>query len=461
MSKFGRSISALLKDFHQLRSTGRPTFEAVSVLAKEAMLNPRGVQAVSQLVPIIQTLNTRRLDERKIISCIVNTSLKNVTEMIKENDASSLKSIIVWASDDQFLHFLSAVNDYMTQLHLGGITDIPPALVQVLPEIEGRMIRTSSMTPETVDIIATTVARLKLANVDIFKQLVKEILVWPKEEMEKNLKPAVVLKLIREMGWAGCTHSDFLHAVIPLFSRFRNYQAMSSVWILAGGLDKRIVEYCMSAIRRDYDRRNDVSHSHSIGIESHCAIIRRLVTCGFFEEAMELFSHFPPTDYLNLTSKNAVSQIQRLFLASFVDPVTVPVEKIAFLKPDGVKHELTFSTFRGGEQSSYIHTLAVTALNGLKVEHISELVDEPTQLVVDIYVPSKNLAIEVQGPSHYITDLKTGERRLRPEDDFKISVLKARGYQVAILSIHDFGRNNATRNAENCIAELLSRYPDS
>jgi very-short-patch-repair endonuclease len=101
----------------------------------------------------------------------------------------------------------------------------------------------------------------------------------------------------------------------------------------------------------------------------------------------------------------------------------------------------------------------VSALKRLKEVHVSEYVDEPTQLTVDIYIPDRNLVIEVQGPSHYITDLKTGQTHLRQEDEFKLSVLKKRGYNVELISIHDFGRKNATRNADNMIGDIVNRWP--
>ena len=432
-----------------------PSFDKVSVLAKEAMETPQGVQALALLVPLIQKVKTRRFDERKIVACIVHASLQGVPDLIRSGDVDSLKGIIRHASDNQFLEFLVALNDYMTNLHEKKRDDLPVSLVHTIPEIEDRIVR-AQLSADAVPIVVNTIGRLKLANLAVFRVVVAEIL--KPAELNRGITPAIALKLVREMGWAGCMHSDLMERITPLFERFRNYQAMTSVWMLGGGLDPRIVEYSMKAIRRDFEKRTDSSHAHAITVDGHCGIIRRLVACGFFKEAMELFSHFPPDAYTGMSSGNAVSQIQRLFLSSFLDPVTVPPEHVAFLKPDSVKHELTFSTTR--EQSSYIHTLAVNALVGLNVPHVSELVDEPTQLVVDIYVEQKNLAIEVQGPSHYITDLKTGTLRLRPEDEFKINVLKARGYQVAILSIHDFGRNNATRNAENAIRGLLDQFPD-
>lgn len=188
-------------------------------------------------------------------------------------------------------------------------------------------------------------------------------------------------------------------------------------------------------------------------------MIRRLVVCGFLSEAMELYRHFPKQMYKNVNDNNSVSQIQRLFLASFLDPNTVPPHEVSHLKPDVVKHEATGVMYHGGENSSFIHALVVKALVNLGEEHVCEYVDEPTQLSVDIFIPSRNLVLEVQGPSHYITDLATGETKMRPEDEFKVSVLQARGYRVADLSIHDFGRKNATRNADSFVSNLLAQFP--
>jgi hypothetical protein len=207
-------------------------------------------------------------------------------------------------------------------------------------------------------------------------------------------------------------------------------------------------------------------------IEGHCQLIRRLVVCGYYAEAYEIFSQFPVEDYVDFLanldgasgSGFCVSQIYRLYLASILRPDLVPPEKVSPLRTELVRTQTESQTgydstgISTGTQSSFIHTLVVNALGRLGIESVSEYIDPISLLTVDIYVPSLKLGIEVQGPSHYITDLETGETNLRPEDQFKLDVLEKVGIKIEMISIHDFGRLNATRNSDQFVQNIIAKY---
>ena len=321
-----------------------------------------------------------------------------------------------------------------------------------IPALEQQVLQRRPTGGAQTSILIKLVGLTKMSHEKIFQIAAKSVLASDLAD----IRPAVILMLVKEMGYSGFCHSELFEYAAPALANFHNYQALTSVFLMGGGLTRPIVDQSLETIRRD-KKRADKS-SYPISCHGHAQVIRRLVVCGYLQEAMDLWSHFPPSAFATLTARNELTQIYRLFLASFIDPITVPPTAVACLKRDCVRLESSVSQQHGLAQSSFIHSLVVGALTRLGVDHVSEFVHEETLLVIDVFVPSLNLAIEVQGPSHYITDLATGQTTLRPEDAFKLKVMKAVGLNVELLTVYDFGRNNATRNADAKIAQLLDSY---
>jgi hypothetical protein len=316
---------------------------------------------------------------------------------------------------------------------------------------------------EQVSVLIPLISILKISNVEIFRLVIDSVMAMPDDEVS-GLNPALALKLIQELGWSGFTHDKLItEKLVPVFENFKNYQALTSTLIIGGGLEglPTIVEQCMETIRCD---RINSSSRYPLSVEGHCQIIRRLVICGYFAEAIELFHYFEPKEYADFIATNSTcrNQIYRLFLASFVSEI-VPRSQVEFLQTDAVRSETESQTLYdmsgiNGSTSSFIHTLVVNTLTRLGYESVSEYYEPETMLSIDIYVPSLKLGIEVQGPSHFITDIASGVTRMRPEDRFKIEVLNKVGINMEIVSIHEFGRKNATRNADFYIENLISKY---
>jgi len=366
--------------------------------------------------------------------------------------------------DDQMKIFsdLSEIRDKKISRLLPIVENCMQSILHACPQLNIRDIST----------LIKLISSMRISNISIFHRLIDQLM----ENDISNLRPSIALKFISDLGWAGVTHSRLVgDHMMPIFSRFRNYHALTSVYMIGGGfvgLDS-LVESVMETVRNDFARSIG---AHKPTVETHCQLIRRFVVCGYYKEAFELFNQFPMEAYLEHLKKpkssNSVSQIYRLYLASIVAPEIVPRTAVECLRIDAVRANIESQTMydaMGGsrsanaaaaasQNSSFIHTLVVNALGRLGLETVSEYIEPTSLLTVDIYVPSLSLGIEVQGPSHYITDLATGETCLRPEDGFKIKVLEKVGIKIEMVSIHDFGRNNATRNSDEFVCQLIQKY---
>ena len=486
--QFHRSVSApvIAAELNRLCDTlngrGAPLSKEVDLEIGVVMKHVTGIEAgagrlvkpLSELAACMTPDRTSHLrvkvDFDLILGSIISRLASDpdaVHELVQSADTEEMRTILKKSTDSQFFAIMDLVNQYL------GAPDrfrcpTPPSLIRLIPDIESEILRRSpksGLTLKQAGIVIDTIGRFRMTNSDIFKIVIDTVLAAPPQVLLKEMRASTALKLLRELGWAGLTHSELLTRVGPLFHPFRNYQALTSVFMIAGGLNETVVDACMRVIRQDITNKNA---RYPVSIVGHCQVIRRLVVCGFYSEAMEMFAHFPPGEYTALTDITAISQIHRLFLASFLRPDIVPREAVDMLKRTANDMETTHVVYRSeasgtengqhGIGSSFIHNLVVNALNRLKISHVSEYSDPESLLDIDIYVPSLKLAIEVQGPSHFVTDLATGVSRLRPEDEFKLAVMRTRGMHVEQLSVYDFGRHNATRNADAKIRQLVQQY---
>ena len=77
--------------------------------------------------------------------------------------------------------------------------------------------------------------------------------------------------------------------------------------------------------------------------------------------------------------------------------------------------------------------------------------------IVDVYVPKKNMIIEVDGPSHYYGSSMV----LNAKSKFKRNHLKALGFAVISLSHRDINKHKRDGDLEAWVCKKLSKYPDS
>jgi hypothetical protein len=127
-----------------------------------------------------------------------------------------------------------------------------------------------------------------------------------------------------------------------------------------------------------------------------------------------------------------------------VDPVVILTEQeIEYLKP----LQSRFAVKTDDMSSSVLHRQASDAVKKLKYDHVSEYQETVTGYMIDIYIPSINVGIEVQGPTHFVTDIETGASVLRPADIFKHKVLsKVSGMRIVQATPWNFGPKVNTRN---------------
>ena len=463
--EFHRAVSPTIIRTEIQRFTNNPTTSdtemEIAIVVKHALsMGQDSICVLPDILQLSQEKFSDKMDAESIIDTLLSDSGSIVQAFENGKCIEGLLALTRKSSDDQFFRFLDLINIFFKELNLKKIKKSPPSLLRLIPDIESEIIRRKLSDDATkISNVINAVGSLKLSNDRIFVKVISAIesSSCPVTDL---LRPSTALHLLRELGWSGLTDSGLLARLGPVFKTFFNYQALTSVFMIAGGLPRSVVDVCMETIRKDQARGRKAKYP--VTVEGHCQMIRRLVACGYFSEAMELFDHFPQSAYQQVTDPKCVSQIHRLFLASFVKPEIVTPERVRFLREISENVESSTVTYsdeaRAVETSSFIHNLLVTTLSRLGVEVVSEYIDPESLVMIDVFVPSLNLAIEVQGPSHYITDLKTGERRLRIEDEFKLDVIRARGYHLEQVSVYDFGRNNATRNADRAISQVLAKY---
>jgi hypothetical protein len=191
---------------------------------------------------------------------------------------------------------------------------------------------------------------------------------------------------------------------------------------------------------------------------SDSVVVWELVSNRMGQAALALFRSLPLSAWERLAAEAPMnrSQLYHLYLASLVDPQVVlrPTEReFLFSLQD------SFSSTTEDMLSSTLHRQASESLQKLRVDHLSEFKEEKTGYVVDMYIPSTKTAVEVQGPTHFLTDLATGASVLRPADTFKHDVLRrVAGFRIVQATPWNFGPKIRTRN-EVLMKALLQGQP--
>ena len=186
-------------------------------------------------------------------------------------------------------------------------------------------------------------------------------------------------------------------------------------------------------------------------------LVWEFATNGLFASAVKFFrsNTLDAWKAQAASDPNIASQLYHLYLASLLQksPGLSLAESDWLLSLQGA-----FSSISENMLSSQLHVQASDALNRLDISHVSEFREPLTGYVIDVFVPSLKLGIEVQGPTHFITDLETGSSILRPADSFKHTLLKKiAGIPILQLTPWNFGRRiRGCHSAQ--LQKLLDRH---
>ena len=97
-------------------------------------------------------------------------------------------------------------------------------------------------------------------------------------------------------------------------------------------------------------------------------------------------------------------------------------------------------------QLDWVHTLKHETVEGFSL---------------DLAQPESKLAVEVDGPSHYLTDLSRGESVVNGATRFKSRLLRSFGWTVARISVCDWQHKSEAERRQLVAAKLeeLRRIP--
>ena len=202
-----------------------------------------------------------------------------------------------------------------------------------------------------------------------------------------------------------------MHAPAHAFFPPLDIRRMSRAFAVSGKLDS-IETWLMNKILSE-----DTPHGIADSV-----LIWELATNGLVESALKLLRSRPIKHWKDEVDRAPVasSQLYSLYLASLAHRARMEPLEEQFL----LTLQSSFSDSSEKISSSVLHRQASDALKELKIEHVSEYKEPVSGFVVDMFIPSRNMAIEVQGPSHYLTDLVSGQAVLRPADKLKHRVLQ-------------------------------------
>ena len=155
-------------------------------------------------------------------------------------------------------------------------------------------------------------------------------------------------------------------------------------------------------------------------------LIWEFVTNGLTASALKLFRNRSISFWESQIASQQInaSQLYHLYLGCLLEGnCDLSEEELRFLK----SLQPQFSSINENMSSSVLHKQASDAVRKLKYEHVSEYQEPNTGYVVDIFIRSLQVAVEVQGPTHFVTHIETGALMLRAPDIFKQNVLRKVG----------------------------------
>jgi hypothetical protein len=192
---------------------------------------------------------------------------------------------------------------------------------------------------------------------------------------------------------------------------------------------------------------------HSTQNLADSVLVWEFVTNELFESALKIYRSKPKQYWESLVEEcnSTASQVYHLYIAHLLGRVQLDSGEIGFLKSLQSKFSDTEIS------SSTLHRQASDALKTLKIEHVSEYIDPKTGYSIDMYLPTSNVGIEVQGPSHFVTDLETGSSILRPADRLKHKALfEVSGMRMVQVTPWNFGPKIRIKNTE-LMKKLIGR----
>jgi hypothetical protein len=298
----------------------------------------------------------------------------------------------------------------------------------VLSDLKSRLNFTSKDIPS----IMCSIACAGISDTDLMTHLVGKILAdnlltW------KNA-PGIV--------WAIST-CDFVH--FPLLNEVENVlnraprhaewsaldlRRLSRAYAVSGKLNQ-IDDWLLAKVLSMRENASDKTIADSV-------LVWEYAVNGLYESALKLFRSRPIAYWKGEVERApvAASQLYSLYLVSFGEKEKLSSFELEYL----LSLQSSFADPMDNMSSSILHRQASDALADLNIEHVSEYKEPVSGFVVDMFVPSRNIAIEVQGPSHYLTDLVSGKAVLRPSDKLKHRVLvHVANMQVVQITPWNFG----------------------
>lgn len=385
---------------------------AVESLCKRLCVTELSLQGCNQVLGAFASM-TVPLNETHLFVC--RKILQQFIEKYLVNCPNREFSNIFWASCVLKLH--SDLDPHLTTNVLESMDCADLALVcaglmerpssDLWPLVRADLLNRTKFTQKNIGSIMCSLACAGVNDRELIAHLVEaaETLL-----NEKNM-PAIV--------WAIST-CDFVHvgvrdAVVRLLTNTStarmseiDVRRISRAFALWGDL-KKIEPWLMLQTAGGLHTETSICDS---------VLVWELVTNFCFESALKIFRNKPLLEWKR--GGISGSQVYHLYLASLLKngPVLSIEESNWLLSLQAMYADDDIS-------SSMLHRQASNGLNELNISHVSEYKDPLTGYVLDIYIPSLKLGIEIQGPTHFFTNINTGELILRPPDKFKHEVLKS------------------------------------